>query len=363
MTDCWFESVVNSVYPRVELKGQAIGAFSVKTTAEIRNSRFATGAGTVNAVVITNFGSVNIENCWLNQQGERPSINLNGTRKANVKNVYYTSGNSVNYSSTEDSVRITGAYQLTSAQQRSTRWEIGGVSTQSITNLVLDSSFTSGHRFIAGGGANPPILTHETADGFSDNFSAKIQFNIGAGGVSNAARLTDGVLSAVAGKYMNISFRVKGALSQTINPVITGTQGVINDRVLVNTDWTHVEYKILVPASGFYYLYFYPPGDVAQTIWVDDVVIAQTDLPIDNLPNLVNYSTTATLATRPGVNLPIFNIGPIRVSYGNAAPTIGTWARGDVVYNTAPAASGFVGWSCVTAGTPGTWKTFGAISA
>jgi hypothetical protein len=161
---------------------------------------------------------------------------------------------------------------------------------------------------------------------------------------------------------MNISFRVKGASSQTINPVITGSQSVINDRVLVNTDWTHVEYKILVPASGFYYLYFYPPGDVAQTIWVDDVVMAQTDAPIDNLPNLVNYSTTATLATRPGVNLPIFNIGPIRVSYGSAAPTIGTWVRGDVVYNTAPAASGFVGWSCTTAGTPGTWKTFGAIA-
>lgn len=46
-----------------------------------------------------------------------------------------------------------------------------------------------------------------------------------------------------------------------------------------------------------------------------------------------------------------------------AAPTTGTWAVGDIVYNNAPAASGFLGWVCTTAGTPGTWKTWGAISA
>jgi hypothetical protein len=47
----------------------------------------------------------------------------------------------------------------------------------------------------------------------------------------------------------------------------------------------------------------------------------------------------------------------------SAAPTTGTWKRGTVIYNSAPSAAGFVGWVCTTAGTPGTWKTFGAISA
>lgn len=46
-----------------------------------------------------------------------------------------------------------------------------------------------------------------------------------------------------------------------------------------------------------------------------------------------------------------------------AAPTEGTWSAGDVLLNTSPASGGFVGWVCVTGGTPGTWKTFGAISA
>jgi hypothetical protein len=48
---------------------------------------------------------------------------------------------------------------------------------------------------------------------------------------------------------------------------------------------------------------------------------------------------------------------------GTAAPTTGTWAQGDIVYNTNPTAGGFFGFICVTAGTPGTWKTFAPISA
>lgn len=48
---------------------------------------------------------------------------------------------------------------------------------------------------------------------------------------------------------------------------------------------------------------------------------------------------------------------------GLAAPTTGTWQRGDIVLNASPSAAGTIGWVCVTAGTPGTWKTFGTISA
>jgi hypothetical protein len=48
--------------------------------------------------------------------------------------------------------------------------------------------------------------------------------------------------------------------------------------------------------------------------------------------------------------------------YGSAAPTTGTWALGDVVYNSAPASAGYIGWVCTVAGAPGTWNTFGLIS-
>lgn len=48
-------------------------------------------------------------------------------------------------------------------------------------------------------------------------------------------------------------------------------------------------------------------------------------------------------------------------SPGTAAPTTGTWARGDRVINQSPAAGGYIGWVCVQAGTPGVWKPYGKI--
>ena len=44
------------------------------------------------------------------------------------------------------------------------------------------------------------------------------------------------------------------------------------------------------------------------------------------------------------------------------APTSGTHAVGEVVFNQDPVSSGFIGWVCVTGGLPGTWKSWGAIS-
>ena len=55
--------------------------------------------------------------------------------------------------------------------------------------------------------------------------------------------------------------------------------------------------------------------------------------------------------------------GPRFLGFADAAPTTGAWAVGDKLFNMAPTAGGSEGWVCVTAGTPGTWKTFGAISA
>lgn len=49
--------------------------------------------------------------------------------------------------------------------------------------------------------------------------------------------------------------------------------------------------------------------------------------------------------------------------YGSVAPTTGAWKKNQIVYDKNPTASGFIGWVCTVAGTPGTWKTFGAISA
>jgi hypothetical protein len=51
------------------------------------------------------------------------------------------------------------------------------------------------------------------------------------------------------------------------------------------------------------------------------------------------------------------------VDYGTAAPIAETYFKNSIRYNTNATASGFIGWVCTANGTPGTWKTFGAISA
>ena len=48
---------------------------------------------------------------------------------------------------------------------------------------------------------------------------------------------------------------------------------------------------------------------------------------------------------------------------GTAAPTTGTWVVGQIRWNSAPVAGGNIGWVCVTAGVPGTWKEWGIINA
>lgn len=50
------------------------------------------------------------------------------------------------------------------------------------------------------------------------------------------------------------------------------------------------------------------------------------------------------------------------ILWRDAIPTTGSWAVGDIVYNTVPTTGGYIGWVCITAGTPGTFKGFGSIN-
>lgn len=64
-------------------------------------------------------------------------------------------------------------------------------------------------------------------------------------------------------------------------------------------------------------------------------------------------------------NLTPISTCPRRYNFppASAAPsTGGPYIIGDVVYNSAPATSGYIGWVCTVAGSPGTWKPFGLIA-
>jgi hypothetical protein len=46
---------------------------------------------------------------------------------------------------------------------------------------------------------------------------------------------------------------------------------------------------------------------------------------------------------------------------GTRAPESGSFRKGDIVWNSNPVETGYVGWVCVTDGTPGIWRGFGQI--
>lgn len=50
-----------------------------------------------------------------------------------------------------------------------------------------------------------------------------------------------------------------------------------------------------------------------------------------------------------------------KMTQGKAAPTTGTWAKGDYCENYDPDAGEYFGWVCVVAGSPGVWKGYGLI--
>ena len=59
--------------------------------------------------------------------------------------------------------------------------------------------------------------------------------------------------------------------------------------------------------------------------------------------------------------------GPVKfqskkMEVGNGIPTIGLYNQGDIVWHDAPSPGGNLGWICVRTGTPGEWRSFGAIS-
>ena len=59
--------------------------------------------------------------------------------------------------------------------------------------------------------------------------------------------------------------------------------------------------------------------------------------------------------------LPSLSLGQT-IGFSTAVPTAGTWARGDITWNTTPSGGGTPGWMCVTAGSPGTWKAMANLA-
>jgi hypothetical protein len=109
------------------------------------------------------------------------------------------------------------------------------------------------------------------------------------------------------------------------------------------------------------------PGNVAEMQVINGAGGA-AGWKIDGAYVVTHYSSQGTYLTKPFSAAPYFASGvrlngassPLLTS-GTAAPTTGTYALGDRVFNSAPAVGSPKGWICTVAGTPGTWVSEGNL--
>lgn len=101
------------------------------------------------------------------------------------------------------------------------------------------------------------------------------------------------------------------------------------------TNWRLVEMQTVMPASGSVTFQFRKlNGDSGTVAYFTKPVVALVGSPFrDFYPRPVSPEWMRT-----------------------AAPAVGTWAVGDIVYNSTPSAGSPAGWRCTVAGTPGTWE-------
>jgi len=123
----------------------------------------------------------------------------------------------------------------------------------------------------------------------------------------------------------------------------------------------------------------FPDTSASNFSWTLEKIVGRVGWSWANLgtPGFVSfYDRTATIANGYARDLSTAN-GALGIGthyfggstqmklrgLASAIPTTGTYLQGDILYDLTPTAGGSIGWVCTTAGTPGTWKTFGAISA
>ena len=111
----------------------------------------------------------------------------------------------------------------------------------------------------------------------------------------------------------------------------------------------------------------YAVGSNTFTKYAITVLVQQPTGPVDSVTvtNFVGNSNVYGLETL-NIYADTAQAGavvqkPRRMAAAPSAVGDGGGAVGDIVYNSAPSGSGYVGWVCTAAGIPGTWKAFGAI--
>lgn len=105
-------------------------------------------------------------------------------------------------------------------------------------------------------------------------------------------------------------------------------------------------------------------NDIVDLELSDHIVLGN----YENISRPINlYGNVSIGLSSPQHGVALTVDGPISVQrkkfeIGSNYPSSGQYNKGDIVWNDDPKPTSYIGWVCVTPGTPGIWATFGAIT-
>jgi hypothetical protein len=174
-------------------------------------------------------------------------------------------------------------------------------------------------------GDKPVWEVRSTASGTSDIFG----FTLGAAVLSNE----------FTGKLFWFGAWVYATNSNCF-PVLFTNQQSFNVNPPTTGSWQFRAVSFTWPASGTLEFGVYKSGSLDGTVYIAAPMLAP-----------VGVNLQRAMAT----------IRPTRTWLGTAAPTGGTWAMGDRVFNQTPVVGQPKSWVCTVGGTPGTWVSEGNL--
>lgn len=202
-------------------------------------------------------------------------------------------------------------------------------------------------------GANPMLPDISNLIGTTSSQYVKSEFGLtpevtfaASAGSTASNRLFMNMLTGAVGEFQISSLLVKPSANCSFEARwLAGAAQTSAVIALTGGVWQRITFVTYGQAN--HQLYFFPSDATGASVQFQAVQCLSG--PLEQVSDIYQHGTV--------------NVSTELYNRNNAAPVAGTWAVGDVVYNSAPAAAGTIGWVCTTAGTPGTWKTFGAIAA
>lgn len=215
------------------------------------------------------------------------------------------------------------------------------VEDQRPENMLLNPSFEGGvYGWCKWGGTCPLDYTYtldasEVADG--------LMMHITSVSITNNIYQTISIPAAWVGQTLTFSYLVKitGAGYAAAGIDCPSGQAIQRGRAYAGAGWEYLAVTFQPQAAGTCYF----------QAWLYSANLSTTHWYIDEAK--VGFGTIATAA---GGRFKQLELSSRSLLMATAAPTTGTWKKGDLVFNSNPSAGSALGWRAITAGTPGTWE-------